>query len=348
MASETIGERNVAIMCIRIVAMLFIFTDHAVAYMDIPLKSVVIQITNSGNLIFLFISGFLYGGKSIGDFGEWIKKRIKRLWVPYFVFILFYFALAGVRGAGSEVIKPFIIYTFVLQGLLGPEGGPQTLWFMTLLILCYCSIPVLQLVRDKISAVSDFRPSASVAIVLTVLFQVLLAYHCSLTLDFGHPLSWYVAAVFVFCCGYFSNRSIVSIGIARRKLAAWTVVMCVAMAIRVIAQGMIDGTVLYDRIISIWTNVILDIWIVYFIYHFVSKAQARFDCKVIRQGDRVSYAFYLVHALVLELCYAPSRGGLLFAAVAFVLSILAACCLAFVANRIVGFGTHKKGIKRLA
>lgn len=342
------SNRNVAIMYVRVVAMLFIFIDHAVAYMDIPLKSAIIQITNSGNLIFLFISGFLYGGKYIGNYVEWTKKRIERLWVPYFVFILFYFALAAVRGAGLEILKPFVVYTFVLQGLLGPEGGPQTLWFMTLLILCYCLIPVLQLVRDKVTEVSDSKPVALAAIALTVLSQVLLAYHCNLTLDFGHPLSWYVAAIFMFCCGYFSNCRIVSFGITPRKLATWTSVMCVSMGIRVIAQRLIDGTVLYDRVISIWTNVILDIWIVCFIYHFVSKAQARFDCVIIRQGDRLSYAFYLVHALVLELCFTAGLTGALSVAAAFLLSVLAAYFLNFASSQIAQLGAHEREIKRFA
>lgn len=342
------SNRNVAIMYVRVVAMLFIFIDHAVAYMDIPLKSAIIQITNSGNLIFLFISGFLYGGKYIGNYVEWTKKRIERLWVPYFVFILFYFALAVVRGAGLEILKPFVVYTFVLQGLLGPEGGPQTLWFMTLLILCYCLMPVLQLVRDKISEVSDSKSIALTAIVLAVISQVLLAYNCNLTLDFGHPLSWYVAAIFVFCCGYFSNHSIVSNGIAGRKLAIWTEATCVSMTIRIIAQRLIDGTVLYDRVISIWTNVILDIWIVCFIYHFVSKAQARFDCVIIRQGDRLSYAFYLVHALVLELCFTAGLTGALSVAAAFLLSVLAAYFLNFASSQIAQLGAHEREIKRFA
>lgn len=342
------NERNVAIMYIRIVAMLFIFTDHAVAYMDVPLKSVIMQITNSGNLIFLFISGFLYGGKSIDNFGAWINKRIERLWVPYFIFILVFFVLEVVRGAGSEIIKPLVVYAFVLQGLLGPEGGPQTLWFMTLLILCYCLIPLLQLIRDSAPSASDSKPVVPAAIALTVLSQVLLAYHCNLTLDFGHPLSWYVAAIFVFCCGYFSNRSIVSSGITSRKLAIWTAVMCVSMGIRVIAQRLIDGTVLYDRVISIWTNAILDIWIVYFIYYFVSKAQTRFDYEIIRQGDRISYAFYLAHALVLELCSVVSPSEASFVVTAFALSVISAYCLNYVSHNIVEFIAHKRGIERFA
>ena len=342
------SNRNVAIMYIRVVAMLFIFIDHAVMYVSFPFKNIILQITNSGVLLFLFISGFLYGGKTISEFGAWIKARAIRLWIPYFIFICVYYLLEILQGNGMAAVKPFITYSLLLQGLLGTAGGPQTLWFMTLLVLCYCLVPVLQFTRDRIAVVQDSRHVTPVAIALMILLQVLLAYHCNLTLDFGHPLSWYVVAIFVFCCGYFSNRSIVNSGITSRKLAIWTAVMCVSMGIRVIAQRWIDGTVLYDRVISIWTNAILDIWIVNFIYYFVNKEQVRFDCEIIRQGDRLSYAFYLVHALVLELCFAANLTGALFVAAAFSLSVLAAYFLDFVSGHIIEFGTHKRGIEQLA
>ena len=342
------ANRNVAIMYIRVVAMLFIFIDHAVMYVSLPFKNIVLQITNSGVLLFLFISGFLYGGKTIPEFGAWIKGRAIRLWIPYFIFICVYYLLEILQGNGMADVKSFIIYSLLLQGLLGTAGGPQTLWFMTLLVLCYCLVPVLQFARDRIAVAQDSRHVTPVAIALTILLQVLLAYHCNLTLDFGHPLSWYVAAIFVFCCGYFSNRSIVSSGFTSRKLAIWTAVTCVSMGIRVIAQRLIDGTVLYDRVISIWTNVILDIWVVCFIYHFVGKAPARFDCEIIRQGDRISYAFYLVHALVLEFCSVVSPNETSFVVMAFVLSVISAYCLNYVSNYIVEIVVHKRRIERFA
>lgn len=146
MKQEIDNKRNIAIMYIRVIAMLFIFIDHAVTYMDIPLKSVIIQITNSGNLIFLFISGFLYGGKMINDFKRWAIKRLIRLWIPYFIFILAYFAYSHffLRN-GDSTVASFFIYVFVLQGLLGTEGGPISLWFLTLLMICYFILPILQL-----------------------------------------------------------------------------------------------------------------------------------------------------------------------------------------------------------
>lgn len=329
------SKRNVAIMCIRIVAMLFIFTDHAVAYTDIPYKAVIIQITNSANLIFLYISGFLYGGKSIDDIKGWIKKRILRLWIPYFIFVFIYFLVAGIYGGGLKIMKPFLIYTFVLQGFLGTEGGPGTLWFMTLLVLCYCLIPLLQRLRDYMMSVSNSRYWALGVTALIVIQQLLLAFHCNLTLDFGHPGSWYLVALFMFSCGYFSNRKITSSGIPTRKLIIWTVSMCVAMTIRVISQSLIDGTILYNKVISIWTNFILDIWIIYFIYFVVDRMQRFFDCELIRQGDKISYPFYLVHATVLGICFGANISGLPLILVSFVLSIVYAYVLNFVSGKVI-------------
>lgn len=335
------SQRNVAIMCIRIVAMLFIFTDHAMAYTDSPCKAVIIQITNSANLIFLYISGFLYGGKNIRDAKDWIRKRISRLWIPYIIFIFVYFLITLIQGNGLKSIKPFVIYAFVLQGFFGTEGGPSTLWFMTLLILCYCLIPILQRLRDSMSKISNVQYFAYGAIALIILLQLLLAYHCDITLDFGHPLSWYVVALFIFSCGYFSNRKIISLGIPTKKIAIWTVMMCAAMLIRVLGQKAMDETILYNRVISIWTNFILDIWIIYFIYYVVNKAQKFFDCELIYQGDKISYTFYLVHATTLGICFTMKINSLILIAVAFVLSVVFAYVLNLVSNKLISGITNK-------
>ena len=50
-------KRDLSIMLVRIVAMLFIFIDHLVLYIDVPLKNVILQITNSGVLPDKLVSG---------------------------------------------------------------------------------------------------------------------------------------------------------------------------------------------------------------------------------------------------------------------------------------------------
>lgn len=339
--TEESSKKNVAIMYIRTMAMLFIFTDHAVAYTDIPLKSIIIQITNSGNLIFLFISGFLYGGKTINNFKIWINKRIVKLWISYFTFLLIYFSVALILGNGGAIVKPFIIYTFVLQGFLGTNGGPGWLWFMTLLLLCYCMIPILQKVRKYTDTFTGPKYILGI-IVIVVMLQSILAYYCNLTLDFGHPLSWYLVAFFVFALGYFSNRKIINFGISKQHIFIGTIIMCIAMLIRVVGQWVIDGSILYDRIISIWTNVILDVWIICIVYYIVDTNKKYFDFALVRQGDKISYAFYLVHAFSLEICARANLETVLFIIISFALSIVFAYFLNLFSNRFIHHIENRK------
>ena len=141
------NKRDISIMLVRIIATAFIFIDHWAAYVDIPLKSVVIQVTNSGVLIFLFISGFLYGGKNISNIKTWLMGRIKKLLIPYWIFLFCFYVLSVLFRTFS--LKSFVIYFFVLQAWLGTDGGPITLWFMSLLFICYLLVPVLQYLKKR-------------------------------------------------------------------------------------------------------------------------------------------------------------------------------------------------------
>ncbi|MCD7780297.1 MAG: acyltransferase [Candidatus Gastranaerophilales bacterium] len=183
-------EKNISIMYLRVIATAFIFIDHALAYTDMPGKSIIIQITNSGVLIFLMISGFLYGGKTIGDMVGWLKNRVLRLYIPYFIFIIVYYLCMFVQG--KFVLKSFLTYLFMFQGILGTENGPHTLWFMTLLLMCYCLIPLLQFIRKYIDENKIAFNSVYFAVCVLLLFilQIMLAYNCNKTMAVGQYLSW--------------------------------------------------------------------------------------------------------------------------------------------------------------
>lgn len=336
------ARRDSAIMCIRILAMLFIFTDHAVAYLDIPLKSIIIQVTNSGNLIFLFISGFLYGGKTIQNFKSWLKHKIVQLWIPYICFVVFYFVLYLFQEGIAATVKPFLIYSLVLQGLLGTEGGPATLWFMTLLIFCYFLIPFLQKIRESVWKMSP--STKALWVVAIVVVQILLAYFCPITLDFGHPLSWYWAALFVFSLGYLIRHQILNHGVTNLSVLLWTIGMVISVSVRLIGNSFLDGTVLYDRIISIWSNVILDIWIFFIVYYVVKKRENWFNCSLVHMGDQLSYPFYLVHATILTYTARLQIHPLFFLAVSFALVVVFAWILQLIAGKIQKRVSQSSGV----
>lgn len=117
-----------SIQLIRIMAMFMIIFDHLFMGIDFPLKSLVVQISNSGTFIFLFISGFLYGKREINNWLEWYGKRILRICIPMWIFMFIDFIVEYFVWEKFE-IKHVFIYMFNLQGILGVNITGASLWF---------------------------------------------------------------------------------------------------------------------------------------------------------------------------------------------------------------------------
>lgn len=111
------------------------------------------QIFNIGVQVFWALSGYLYGKKTIESWGNFYKKRISKVYLPFIiwvfgVFLVFHFK--GVRLTVSHVLT----YFFSLQGEVhyfsryGVKGLGH-LWFLTGLWFCYLSLPLLQYCRKK-------------------------------------------------------------------------------------------------------------------------------------------------------------------------------------------------------
>ena len=73
---KEIISRNPVITLSRVLGMLFIVTCHIIKYYTfIPMHESLGQFFNCGVDLFLFISGYLYGGKVVNRFGKWYFKR---------------------------------------------------------------------------------------------------------------------------------------------------------------------------------------------------------------------------------------------------------------------------------
>ena len=77
------NSKNAILLYIRVVAMLFIVSCHLLDAFKIPFA----HILNIGVQIFLVLSGYLYGSKVITDFKDLFYKRIKKLYIPLFIFL---------------------------------------------------------------------------------------------------------------------------------------------------------------------------------------------------------------------------------------------------------------------
>lgn len=191
-----------------------------------------------------------------------------------------------------------------MQGIFGTENGPHTLWFLTLLFMCYLLVPILQKFKEFVGK----RKNIYIVSVLIILgIQMLLAFYSTLTLDFGHPISWYVMAWLIFAFGYLSSESINKIGFSNKKFILAMLAILVSLGTRFITSIFIDGTLLYNNVICIYSNFIFNISlfiVIYYIYFKIKENSSSqtikiVDNKIIKYFDGISYCFYVIHHFVL-------------------------------------------------
>lgn len=101
---------------------------------------------NVGVPLFLIISGYLYGAKRIDSACGFILRQFKKILVPYWIFILV--ASACYWAFSPECINAGIFWKAFFT--VGTINGLGHLWFIKYILFCYCLLPLLNIVRDKI------------------------------------------------------------------------------------------------------------------------------------------------------------------------------------------------------
>ena len=289
--------RDVGISYTRVIAMIFILIDHIVFRINIPFKSYIIQITNTGVLIFLFISGFLYGKKEIKNFKLWFLKRAKKILIPLYVFMILLSIIEIIFKQGINILD-YLKYLINMQGILGVTDGAIHLWFLTVLMLCYIITPLLNKLKYKIKNIS--LKQIIIIFIIYFIIQISCAYFINIKFALEHPFSTYLIYLLVYVVGYFygyfENKEV-----SDKKVMIFTIIMMISMIIRVISNKLIDGTILYDRIISMYTNVIFALWLSVFIRKYYTIINYKVLEMIINKLDLISFEVYIIHGLAIEL-----------------------------------------------
>ena len=179
---------------IRVMAMLSIVICHLCqAY-----HSIGADLFNMGVQVFLVMSGYLYGHKSIMDWGTWAKKRVKRVYCPYLLFLVAVIPLYAIFHNEAMNWKALPVYFVNLQGfrLLPKLGflrieGIRHVWFITAIMCAYLTTPVLQ----------NIKKYSKIALPV-ILFFVAVVYYLTPSYRYVFVLSW----VYLYAVGYiFAN-----------------------------------------------------------------------------------------------------------------------------------------------
>ena len=268
---------------LRAAATISILLCHYVAQSQYAILNMSAQFFNIGVEIFIILSGFLFGLRKGGTdgAGAWYIKRLKRIFVPYELFVVLLFIVHAVC-ARNLWDADWIWLVFGLQGsVVGVLGAEQT-WFITPLLMCYLITPLLDKYIDEKRSAKQITILCGVMILLPLIWAMISdpAYGTLLSL-----ISYYTLA---FVVGRYFDKLRLTKPFA---LIAFCV-MCLTFGIRLLGRHFYDATILYDRIICGYTQTAAAFCIFYI---FAVLFETLKPPKPVAYFSEISFEIYLVH-----------------------------------------------------
>lgn len=157
--------KNYTISLIRIITTSMIVVTHMLQSQDNEMA----WWLNVGVQIFLIMSGFLYGQKSIENGISWFLKKIKRLLLDYYVFIIIIFLIYVTTNIYSFNSLRIFVNILGLQGFVSGIPGVGHLWYISYIIFCYIITPLLQKIFDGLNKEKEFYYWAILFLMILIL-----------------------------------------------------------------------------------------------------------------------------------------------------------------------------------
>ena len=232
------------------------------------------QLFNIGVNIFFIISGFCFGLQGeIKEVLSWYKKRLKRIYIPLWMFLIFlmltYIAL-GLNFNSGNLLTCFLGIQGAKVGVLGADHT----WFITAILLCYFVTPFIAkqawkkrwLFLGLLPVIFAFVPSPSVYTLLD-------------------PLCFYVLA-------YFMGRKYKGNDISLQKAMTAFGIVAISFITRFVVKMVADGTIWYERIAVPYTQYIAA-FAIFLIFSFIFKNVK--VGKLCKGFCKISFEVYLCH-----------------------------------------------------
>ena len=273
------GGKIPSISAIRLFAMVCIIACHFCQYYELEAA----WWLNVGVQIFFIISGFLYGNKIIGEPIEWIIKQVKKILIPYYLFL--FFAIVGYAIVAPEMLEIENVMSAILT--VGQIKGISHLWFVSNILFCYLITPYLAALRDYLN-------NKSLQHTLLVLFCVFGIYSLIgiLTNDYFRPgridcyiLGYYTA---VLCKRYGQKVLRWSMGLSLIPCICSNVVYCYFRYTKCLQM---EGVFSH---LTDYSHLFLGFTITLALMILLQNIRYR---NILRISDKYSYEIYLVHQL---------------------------------------------------
>lgn len=272
---------------LRAVAVALILSCHLASWSENRILLIMSQILNVGVPIFFILSGFLFGigGGQNKNPVQWYIKRIKRIFIPYEIFMVVLLVLHIMTKQEIKVIQ-WVRTILGIQGFSGVRGAEQT-WFITAILICYLVTPEIAYFSDLLC--KKTKIIQKVILTLVLFLPALIPFIIGEAASFVTPIVWYFLAYF---CG--KNWNKIKYAINKSKMIGAMLIIAVMFLLRIIGRFILDGTILYDYVIVVYEHNIVAFCIaVIFIYYFSNKKPTR----IVKTVSNISFEIYLYHCM---------------------------------------------------
>lgn len=337
-------NRNPAISLCRVFSMFLIILCHIIhLYTFIPGSQFLKEVLNVGVYTFLAISGYLYGQKEVTHFRRWLMQRAEKIMLPASLLSVCVFAGIAVVHRAFDPVS-FLVYLVNLQGLafflpskwifFREQTILAPLWFVTVIMLCYCLVPLLQKLRSRFPA---FR--------LCLLLSVVIAGGCYvLGFSTGIMLFHFLTFSVGYCMGRFGEEQC----IRHWPFAGYTVCTMLLQGVRLWLRIVCDGSGYYQAFVGV-SHMALGIWIlgVFFLLgRALPELMGRLSrSRPVKTLDGISLYVYMTHNVFVMSGLSPYRytdNLLISTLLFFLLSFASAIVLRWFAEQIRRMTTGKQ------
>lgn len=282
-------KKDPIIKILRVFAMLTIIVTHLCQfYSFVALRSLLIGVP-----LFFLISGYLYGGKN-QDIKTFFWSRIKTTYIPTFLYQLFVFLYSIIVLGMIPSILDVIMHFLNLQGINNifwqikyyPFSSCSIAWFMTIIMFCYFLVPLLQHARDnkKLERGGQICVIGIVVVVILTFVNIRIHY------------------LWIFLVGYLLSYCYKQI--EKKQVLISLFITVLLWGIRIFSRRFIDGTIIYNEIIAVFSGDMLAIFLLVCMKYIGGYSQLAFEKiekvsqnKIINWLDKMSLYIYLTHYL---------------------------------------------------
>lgn len=287
-----VNKKDINISFIRCIAMFMIVLCHILQYMNNELA----WWFNVGVQIFFIISGFLYGQRQIENWYDWIKKRLKKILSPYYIYIILISAVYFLFARDLFNFKQIIKNVLCVQHFIGGMIGLEHLWFISFIIICYFITPILQSVYENL-----LKDKSEILFWITFIFIIVSLQFIS----FIGIINVNIPNLSCYIIGYFISRRYCNLDYKKStdkvKLSYLSVLFTllsiinngIVIYMRYIekVEGMKSGNLFFD-----YSHMLLGLSLFFIIYLLIKNHDLK-QSKLIDFSDKYSFEIYIVHQL---------------------------------------------------